>query len=86
MAMDQEKWRCGIMKRTSDPYISAEITDVKQVVVVVVHTRFNGYHHARSESEVATHLISIVHVHAQVVTNVVRAETSRQLHPNNNTE
>ena len=36
MAMDREMWRCGIVGRTSDPHISAEITDVKRVVVVVV--------------------------------------------------
>ena len=35
MAMDREKWRCGIMGRTSDP-LSAEIMDVKRVIVVVV--------------------------------------------------
>ena len=39
MAIDREKWRCGIMGRTSDPHKcrnnSAETTDVKRVVVVV---------------------------------------------------
>ena len=35
MAMEREEWRCGIMGRTSDPH-SAEITDVKRVVIVVI--------------------------------------------------
>ena len=34
IAMNREKWRCGIMGKTFR--ISAEITDVKRVVVVVV--------------------------------------------------
>ena len=33
MAMDREKWRCGTMGLT---HISAEMTDVQRVVVVVV--------------------------------------------------
>ena len=39
MAMDREMWRCGIMGRTPGPHISANITDVKRAVVVVVFPR-----------------------------------------------
>ena len=35
MAMDREKWRCGIMGRTSDPHKRGN-TDVKRVIVVAV--------------------------------------------------
>ena len=36
MAMDREKWRCGIMGTGLLTRIRAETTDVKRVVVVVV--------------------------------------------------
>ena len=38
MAMSREKWRCGIMGRTSDPH-KRENNGLKPVVVLVVTTK-----------------------------------------------